>query len=290
MAVRPLRQFYDNDLVVDAPGRTEEMIGLWRSHRRRFLSALAELSDQQWRSTTRCDAWDAIDVVWHLVTADRFWVASLTAGSEGRPTSILRGFDPTTTPGQITEASRQDSPEQTLAAFAESTAVFDQTVAAIDTPGWKLTAESPIGHISARLVLTHAFWDSWLHERDILVPLGLAPAPEPDELWVATWYSMVIGAVQGGLPSDEAAVASGPSEPFADCLTFDEFADRALEVSVADRVVVSERATTGQAPVAALQLVDYFTGRTDDPPRPLPTELAARFERARQVLQGPDLG
>jgi hypothetical protein len=47
---------------------------------------------------------------------------------------------------------------------------------------------------------------------------------------------------------------------------------------------VSERAPAGQPAVAALPLVEYLTGRSDDPPGDLPTALAAQFERARQIL------
>ncbi len=284
MAVRPLRQFYDEDLVLDAPDGPEAVIQPWRRHRRRFLAALGDLSAQQWRSTTRCDDWDAIGVVWHLITADQFWVASLAGGAGGRPTSILRGFDPTTSPGAITESSRQDSPGQTLASFGDSTALFERTVDAIDGDAWELTAESPLGHVSARLALAHAFWDSWLHERDILVPLGLGTAPETDELWVTTWYSVLAGAVQGGLPSDDAAIAPGPSAPFTECLSFEEFPDRSLEVTVGEDVAVIQRVTDSAPTVSALALVEYFTGRTADPGSELPPELAAQLERARQIL------
>ena len=43
---------------------------------------------------------------------------------------------------------------------------------------WSTIAESPAGHVPIRLVVQHALWDCWVHERDIAVPLGIAPAAE----------------------------------------------------------------------------------------------------------------
>ena len=31
-------------------------------------------------------------------------------------------------------------------------------------------------------VLHHALWDAWIHERDVLLPLGVSPTEEPDEV------------------------------------------------------------------------------------------------------------
>ena len=43
-------------------------------------------------------------------------------------------------------------------------------------------AEAPPGHLEIRLVVLHALWDAWIHERDIVLPLGLDPVEEPDEI------------------------------------------------------------------------------------------------------------
>ncbi len=58
MSPRPLRQFYGHDrtLVIEGIG---EPVEPFRRHRARFLGALHGLSEGEWESTTRCDAWDA---------------------------------------------------------------------------------------------------------------------------------------------------------------------------------------------------------------------------------------
>lgn len=284
MAARPLRQFYGDEAVLAAPGAPEAVYEPWARHRTRFISELGQLDDAQWASTTRCDDWDAVGLLWHLITADQFWTASILSGSAGNPTSFLAGFDPTTTPGAISESARKESATETLEAMVEVDDTFRAAVEAVEPDQWELPAESPIGHVPVRLALAHAFWDSWLHERDILVPLGLAPDPEPDELWNATWYSLVAAAAQGGLIGDEGALAAGPDEPFSVRVTFDEFPDRTLELSVDTGVSVTETGEQGADIGSALELVEYFTGRTDTPAPALPTELAAHLGRARQIL------
>ncbi len=284
MADRPLRQFYDHGIEFRGPGVPQDLIEPWLRHRRRFVASLAGLTDEQWRSRTRCTDWDAIDVIWHLITADQFWAMSISSGTSGTPTAFLAGFDPTATPGAIAGASRKDSPRETLAAMVEMNESFEQVVTSVDHQSWQLPAESPIGHVPAHLALAHAFWDSWLHERDILLPLGIAPAVEPDELWNATWYSLFAAAVQGGLPFDSAPVAPGPVGEIEECLTFAEFPARTLEVSVGHGVSVHEVDTPGVSVGSALALVEEFTGRTEGADLSLPTAFGAHLERARQIL------
>jgi hypothetical protein len=66
-------------------------------------------------------------------------------------------------------------------------------VSGLDGAGWSVTGESPLGHVALRLVLLHALWDSWIHERDVLLPLGLAPVLEPDEVVACLAYAAALG-------------------------------------------------------------------------------------------------
>jgi hypothetical protein len=43
------------------------------------------------------------------------------------------------------------------------------------------------------LVANHALWDGWIHERDIVLPLGLAPTEERDEVVSCLRYAAAIG-------------------------------------------------------------------------------------------------
>ena len=84
---------------------------------------------------------------------------------------------------------------------------------------WSTLAESPAGHVPIRLVVQHALWDCWVHERDIAVPLGLAVAADPEELQSCLRYAAAIGAVLGlglgNVPSTVVAVeATNPAIEF----------------------------------------------------------------------------
>ena len=149
-----------------------------------------------------------------MISADGFWVLSLRSGVAGAPTSYLVDFDPTATPAALVAPMRALERSDVVEQFHKSTETFIETVDGLDDDAWSMLAESPFGHLPVRFVLAHAFWDSWLHERDIFVPLGIDVPVVPDELLLATWYSLLFGTVQGGLLDDPAPVGKGPSEPF----------------------------------------------------------------------------
>src|SRR5690348_3633075 len=74
--------------------------------RRRLAELLATLDGDQWAASSRCAGWSVQDVTSHLVTTNRFWAASITAGRAGTPTQILAAFDPVATPAAMVDAAR----------------------------------------------------------------------------------------------------------------------------------------------------------------------------------------
>lgn len=283
---RPLRQHHGAPAPLEVDDTLGPVVAPWRAHRERLVRELEALTDEQWRAPSRCDGWSVQDVVSHLVSADQFWVVSLLAATDGSPTEILRDFDPAGTPEDLVAPTRADPPAEVLDRFRAGTAVFVATVDGLDEAAWAAVGESPIGHVPVPLVLAHAHWDSWLHERDVLVPLGSAPPVEPEELAVATWYALGIGAVQGGLLDDPEPVGPGLDDPIDVTLAFDDLPDLALRLRIGRRVELS-RGDPDRAVEAgsALALVERFTGRRDDPVHPtLPDDLVAHLERAFQIL------
>jgi uncharacterized protein (TIGR03083 family) len=288
MGERPLRQFYGDDrLQIDVDAELLDGVDEpWRRHRERLLSELEDLDAGQWRHSTRCDAWCVQDVVGHLLTADAFWVVSLASVQKGEPSAVLADFDPSTTPGQVIEPLRQLSHAEVLERFAAGTRTFLEVVDSLRSDDWSAVGESPIGHVPARLVLAHAHWDSWLHERDMLLPLDVDPPVESDELEVATWYALAVGGVQGGLIGDPSPVGPGASEPIDRVLGFEELPDRVLRVRI-DEAVRIELSEEDRPPrVSAVELVDGFAGRLGDgwDTSTLPTHLADHLDRARSIL------
>lgn len=156
--------------------------------RRRLAKVLASLSPEQWAIPSRCEGWRVQDVVAHLVGTDQFWNLAITSGLAGKPTRFLATFDPKATPAAMVDAVRDATPVETLASFRDASEALCATVESLDGVGWTALAESPVGHVTVSAAAHHALWDAWVHERDILEPLGLAADEEPDEIAAALRY------------------------------------------------------------------------------------------------------
>jgi hypothetical protein len=92
-------------------------------------------------------------------------------------------------------------PATVLERFVESNEGVAESVAGLDDDGWSTLGEAPPGHVPLRAVALHALWDAWIHERDITLPLGLAPVEEADEIAGCLRYAASLSpalAVAGG--------------------------------------------------------------------------------------------
>jgi hypothetical protein len=50
--------------------------------------------------------------------------------------------------------------------------------------------------------LLHLLWDSWVHERDALIPLGHDVVVEPEEIAIVLPYSLALAALVCPMPID----------------------------------------------------------------------------------------
>jgi uncharacterized protein (TIGR03083 family) len=280
-----MRQYYDGVTIeIDA---SLSLVEPWLRHRDRLATELRDLREDQWKATTRCAAWDAGGVVSHLITVDAFWVMSLRAAKKRKqPTTFIRGFDPATGTNEVIAPLLELPPEALLELLTTGTDAFVAAVGALEADDWDAPGEAPFGHMPARLLLAHALWDSWLHERDILQPLGLAPEVEPDEALAVTWYTLVVGALQGGLLDDPDPVGPGPFAPIDVTLRFEELLGDQLRVRIGSGVSIARRADADAVNAgSAVALVEHLTGRAPSPSwDALPADLAAQLVRAAQLF------
>jgi uncharacterized protein (TIGR03083 family) len=188
-----LNPVYGDDAVMRIDGLIDDPTGPMVRQRARLAGELALLDDEQWSTESRCAGWSVQDVVAHLVTTNRFWAASIAAGRDGSPTRMLQAFDPVTTPALLVESTRTSSPADVLDRFVTTADELEAAVRDIDEAALTTVAEAPPGHVAIRLVVLHALWDSWIHERDILLPLGLKPVIEPDEVVGSLVYAAALG-------------------------------------------------------------------------------------------------
>ena len=213
MGTRPLRQYYE-PVTVELDAELRAPVEPWVRHRRRLVDALGALDDAQWKETTRCTAWDARGVIGHLVVVDQFWMTTMGAAQRGdAPTRFIEGFDPSSGTDALVAPLLDQPPAAVLEQLATGTDAFVALVESIDGDQWDALGEAPFGHMPAHLLLAHAYWDSWLHERDILEPLGLAGPVDGDDLRNATVYTFVVGGLQGGLLGDATPNGPGPDAP-----------------------------------------------------------------------------
>jgi uncharacterized protein (TIGR03083 family) len=163
--------------------------------RRRLAKVLGELSAADWATPSRCEGWTAQDVVTHLVSTNQFWTISVAQGVAGTPTRFLATFDPVASPAQMVEQARgKVSPAETLEQFTTSVDALAAAVEPLsDAQVATVIAEAPPGHVPLDAVLRHALWDAWIHERDILEPLGLTQDREDDELASCLAYAAALG-------------------------------------------------------------------------------------------------
>jgi uncharacterized protein (TIGR03083 family) len=171
----------------------DPMVPLVRQ-RDRMAAALAELPAEAWAAPSRCDGWSVQDVVAHLVGVNQFWALSVTAGREGEPTRFLTRFDPVDTPAQLVEAARGTPANEVLEQHVASNAALAAALDGVSGDEWStVLAEAPPGHVSLRCIALHALWDSWVHERDVLLPLGHEVPVEDDEVVAGLRYVAALG-------------------------------------------------------------------------------------------------
>ena len=262
---------YDGPPILSVDGAPDDQAAPVARQRRRMESMLAGLDADGWSAPSRCDGWTVQDVISHLVGVNGFWETSVKAGLAGEPTRMLAAFDPAAHPALMVGAMQELSAAEVFDQFVASNSGFLGALESLDADGWTKLAESPPGHVPIRLLAQHALWDSWIHERDIALPLGLVPPEEPDEVQSCLVYAAAIGP----------ALAVMHDGAFRGALVVEaEDPETRFTLIVEDSVAVRDGAAAG-APVlsgSAVELVEVLSVRA-----PLPANAPAEW---RHLLQG----
>jgi uncharacterized protein (TIGR03083 family) len=248
--------------------------------RRRLEGLLADLSEEEWLHPSRCEGWTVQDVVTHLVSTNGFWTLSIQAGVAGEPTRFLAAFDPVASPAQHVDRVQGTPIAETLEQLASSTAALAAVVDGLEGADWDRLAEAPPGHVPVRLVADHALWDCWVHERDIVLPLGRAAVADPDEVLTCLRYSAALGRTF--------EVCGGRAEPSTVVLEVQDPRARVVVTADADRVRVHEDSAPGapHGEGSAVELLEMLSARDVGAPVPaavreLTAGLAVVFDQAQ---------
>lgn len=233
---------YGSDPILRIGGEPAAIATPLLRQRRRFAELLASLDDAQWSAPSRCEDWRVQDVASHLTGVDQFWLLSIQSGLAGAPTQFLADFDPKATPGALVDATRGVTPQEALAGYLTANEAFCAAIEALDDDGWAAVAESPAGHVSLDALAHHALWDSWVHERDVLSPLGLAQVEEADEILASLRYAAALA------PMFALQTATAPG--LGTLVVAPDDLDASIVITVTDHVAVHD----GDAPDGALVL------------------------------------
>ena len=199
-------QYYSRGgFPVDIEGDPTAPAAAWRSHRRRLRAWLSALPEEEWGRPTRCDEWDVLHLVRHLASGSQFLGYTLHMAAKGQATTRLRAFDSQTTAQDRAEELGVLDPSRARQLLEEMDQRTDDAMSSLSIDDWTITAEAPPGHMPAFMAVSHFVFDSWLHERDLLLPHGERPVTVEKEASVAARYSVgLMGAY--GIDSDGATL------------------------------------------------------------------------------------
>jgi uncharacterized protein (TIGR03083 family) len=174
------------------------LLGVFGTQRQRFVTVLREFGPGDWAAPTRCAAWSAHDVVRHLCDCN-----AVAAGADDRALDLTAGYDPRITPRGWLTASAGESPAATLGRFVTTTGELFTLVRDRLARRQRFDAPLPYGPMDWTILLLHAFWDSWLHERDVLLARGSQHPTDSDATVYATAYGVFIAAAVASMFGDQ---------------------------------------------------------------------------------------
>lgn len=161
--------------------------------RRRFASTVETLSMDELAAPSRCAGWTVADVLRHLVWVD-LTVRRLWSGDE----AIADGFDPRVTPNEAVEDDRKISDEETRERYLVSTETMVKDLGCASPQRFGLPSLSPAGKVPWWMSAVHIGWDSSIHERDALLPLGRDVEEIDVETELCLAYSLVLTSFFAG--------------------------------------------------------------------------------------------
>jgi uncharacterized protein (TIGR03083 family) len=225
----------------------QHLLEVFGEQRLRFVAVLRGFGPDDWAAPTRCADWSAHDVVRHLCDGNAIGIA---AGPDDRTLDLTAGFDPRTTPRGWLTASADESPGATLSRFVASTEHMLALLHARLAQGRRFDVRLPYGPMDWTVFVLHGFWDSWLHERDVLLARGTEHPTSDDATSYAAAYGLFISA----------AVASLFGDPVRDKITLGGHGGGIFDLDSRDAVTLTVTRVTTAGPPAA-HLTDALAGR-----------------------------
>jgi uncharacterized protein (TIGR03083 family) len=221
------------------------LLDVFEEQRQRFVTVLQGFGPGDWAAPTRCTDWSAHDVVRHLCDGN---MKAAAMGPDDRTLDLTAGYDPRITPREWLTASAGESPDATLSRFVATTGERLARDRARLAQGMRFDVRLPYGPVDWTVRVLHGFWDSWLHERDVLLARGADHPTGRDATVYATAYGLFIAA----------AVAAAFGDPVQEKLTLG--GGGVFELDSGDGVTLIVTPAIAAGPPAA-QVTDALAGR-----------------------------
>ncbi len=195
---------------VDVGG--EHLVDILEAHHSRVIDTWQSLSDEQWTHRSRNRDWTVHDTARHVADG----MQRMTAVVLGEPPPMgVDGFDPRSTPDVWLASSATDHPDQTLARYARDAPKLRTRVGERLAAGDDSTGATVYGPAHWSVMVVHGFWDSWLHERDTALPLGLSVESTEHEQRLSALYGMLMAMLPTRMmeqPFEATVTFTGPPD------------------------------------------------------------------------------
>jgi uncharacterized protein (TIGR03083 family) len=238
-------------LLLQTAGRCDldpqRLIAVFAEQRRRFVAVLQGFGADDWAAPTRCADWSAQEVVRHLCDANAIGIA---IGPDDGMLDVTEGFDPRTSPRRWLASSAGESPGATLDRFTATTSELLALTRDRLARGRRFDVRMPYGPMDWTVLLLHGFWDSWIHERDVLLARGEDHPTDGAATAYAAAYGLFIAAT----------VASMFGGQIQEKLMLGGDGGGVFEVDGRAGVTFTALPVTGAGPRAA-EVADALTGR-----------------------------
>jgi uncharacterized protein (TIGR03083 family) len=255
--VTKVLQFYGGSGVpLAVPGRPDEIAAAWISHRQRLRSWFAALATDRWSGATRCSDWRVLDLAQHLLSGAQFLGYTLHQSRKGEGTRLLEGFDSQQTAAGAAADFDGLSPQDLLEQMTALDGRVQHELGLLAGDDTTAPAEAPLGQVPAHVAVNHFLFDSWVHERDLLLPANELPVTEPSEAAMVASYVVGLAAVAR-------AVDDAPPPPLTLRIHLTDLG-RNLLVEAADggsTVTFAGPEEPANCDAKAGDLVDFATGR-----------------------------
>lgn len=239
----------------------------------RLVPVLGSLTEQQWRASSRNEGWTVQQTMQHVAGVLIENVRVIEGGD--RTWSV--DFDPHRSPQQDIDTRAGESPAETVAGWVDASQVFRAHLASRAgsedrTPMlWGEPADFRLFHL-------HLHWDAWVHERDMLLPLGIEPPDDVEARRFAVAYAVLFAGVAVRMSGRALDVAL--AVPDLGRFHLDATAD-------AVRIDHNPDSSQGHPVTDPGSLVDALSGRGDvDEVVDAPTQVVAELARIGSFLRG----